>query len=137
MGKNLDTDNIFNSYINRVILNEGLTPDVISDEEGKNIKPTAVKPTEQPPSPTGLTPQQLKEKFKKITGRDYDFKKEGDRAIIQKLYNGEAVNPLTATTSNAPQPEAAATPTPSATQQSIKVTKDTTDEEIMKLISTK
>ena len=132
MSKNLDTDNIFNSYINRVILNEGLTPDVISDEEGKNIKPTAVKPTEQPPSPTGLTTQQLKEKFKKITGRDYDFRKQDDKAIIDKLYNGEAVNPLTAIKSNAPQ--TAATPTQ---QQSVKITKNTTNEEIMKLISNK
>ena len=132
MGKNLDTDNIFNSYINRVILNEELTPDVISDEEGKNIKPTAVKPTEQPPSPTGLTSQQLKEKFKKITGRDYDSRKQDDKAIFNKLYNGEAINPLTAIKSNAPQ--TAATPTQ---QQSVKITKNTTNEEIMKLISNK
>lgn len=135
MGKNLDTDNIFNSYINRVILNEDFTPAVISDDEGKNIKSTAVKPTEQPPSPTGLNPQQLKEKFKKITGRDYDFKKEGDRAIFQKLYRGEEVNPLTATTSNASQPEATTTPSP--TQQSIKITKDMSPEDIIKAFTHK
>ena len=132
MSKNLDTDNIFNSYINRVILNEGLTPDVISDEEGKNIKPTAVKPTEQPPSPTGLTPQQLKEKFKKITGRDYDFRKQDDKAIINRLYNGEAVNPLTAIKSNAPQ-TAAATPN----QREIKITKDMSPEDIIKAFTQK
>jgi hypothetical protein len=132
MGKNLDTDNIFNCYIDRVILNEDFTSAVISDDEAKSIKPTAVKPTEQPPSPTGLTPQQLKEKFKKITGRDYDFKKEGDRAIIQKLYRGEEVNPITATTSNAPQPVAAI-----SNQQEIKITKDMSPEDIIKAFTQK
>jgi hypothetical protein len=123
MGKNLDTDKIFNSYINRVILNE------------------AVKDTEVDSPPRQLTPEQqaavqkiMNEKGYNKTRAEYMVLRgqeiQDNQTPYAKSFNANAkpVNP----TSNTTQPE-----TPQTKEQSIKITKDMSPEDIIKLFTQK
>ena len=55
MGQNLDTDSIFGSYLNNVLLKEE-TGQPLSQEENKNHKSKAVTPEEEVGKATPLTP---------------------------------------------------------------------------------
>ena len=86
MGQNLDTDSIFGSYLNNVLLKEQ-TGQPLSQEEIKNYKSKAVKPTGgDGPVPSNEVLKATRERLKQ--NRMAEVKKDAETSSTEKETSG-------------------------------------------------